>query len=98
MSAFPSDEVLIERGRYATVAAERRALLKALRDDMEAITEIARRVMRSLPEQYENAAVEILRAKDHILKADQRMFALCAVEGQLDELRPLAWAKEKQDE
>lgn len=85
MSDFPEDEVLLARGKYSTRSSERRALLKAMRSDLENISTYAGRVLRApddvafMREQAEHAAALHARVMERVAQAE-------LLQAQLDEL------------
>lgn len=93
MNEFPEADVLVARGKYSTLASERRALLKGLRDDIEAITNNARRALQT--EDLHFAIEQAKAARDHIDSALGRLLVLSALAAHLTELKPLAWGQKE---
>ena len=93
VSDFPPDDVLVARGKYSTIASERRTLLKGLREDMEALAENARRVLRT--EDLEFCLEQAESARARVARALERLEKLRSVAEQLDELKPLAWGQKE---
>ena len=91
--AFPDDEVLLARGKYATLGSERRALLKALRDDMEALAACAHRVMRSVELDNAESAEAVALAAQRIQAATTRVETISLLSSELETLKPVAWGK-----
>ena len=95
---FPADDAtLIARGRYATVASERRARLRELRDHAEAMAENARRIIRFSEKDYEFAHEQADAAFKHAACAMDLVDAIEQLSQRLDELRPAAWANVKEE-
>lgn len=94
MNDFPADDVLVARGKYSTLASERRNILKALRNDMEALAEYARRVLRSVDD-LSFAEEELLNVGRRIGAAQGRLHDLRTLAPQLAELKPLAWGEKE---
>lgn len=93
MNDFPDNETLIARGKYATLASERRTHMKALRDEIEAVVNNARRALQT--EDLEFALEQSQAARGHIDNATSRLQMLTAVAHHLEELKPLAWGKKE---
>lgn len=97
MNEFPNEEVLVARGKYSTLGAERRALLKALREDVEAVTNHSRLAMRAAEEfkDIDDAIEESQKARSRIDQAMQRLGLLSLLCNHMEKLRPLAWGATK---
>ena len=95
MSEFPTDEVLIARGKYSTRGSEMRAALKALREDVEAITSYGRLALRGAGElkDLDFAIEQSQLARQRIDQALERLGALVVITQNMEALRPLAWGK-----
>lgn len=94
---FPADPVLIARGKYSTVAAERRALMKHLRDTCESISSCAGRVLRA-PDDVDfmsEQATTLATLSERALGAVRQLKGLAS---HLDELRPVAWGGKAEHE
>lgn len=100
MSDFPNSEVLIARGKYATVNGERKSTMRELRDHMEAIMGYAGRILRAAElrtnEDTEFATEQMDLARAHLEHAAQALERCNALKQHLDKLRPLAWAETKE--
>lgn len=94
MSDFPADDVLIARGKYSTLAGERRDALKRMRDGLEGMVNCAGRVLRR-PDDLELMAEELVNAKRFISGVQDTFGQLLVLHTHLEELKPLAWGKEK---
>lgn len=97
INPFPSDDVLLDRGRYATLASQRRLLLKLLRDDMEALANYARRILRAA-EDIPYAQTELTLAEERLTASKKRLATLWELEPQIAQLKPLAWGADKETE
>lgn len=97
INSFPSDEVLLQRGKYSTLSSQRRLLLKQLRDDMEALANYARRILRAA-EDIPFAQAELSLAEERLGAAKRRLATMWELEPSLTQLRPLAWGNEKETE
>lgn len=89
-ASFPDDDVLIARGKYSTVASERRAYLKELRATCESISGCAARVIRAPDDitfMNEQAAM-LATLTERALGTVRQLEGLAS---HLDELRPVAW-------
>ncbi len=98
---YPADAVLLNRGRYATLGAERRNHLKLLRDDVHAITTYCRTILNAAQEPNERTTFvqeEVQLCEERLRAAKLRVAALAVIEPQLEALRPLAWGKAKLEE
>lgn len=93
MSDFPADDVLVARGKYSTLSSERRSLMRALREDMEAVANYARYILRT--EDLEFCTEQAQTARSRIDQALARLERLRTLAGQLEELRPAAWGKKE---
>ena len=100
MSDFPNSEVLIARGKYATINSERKATIKELRSHLESIMGYAGRLMRAVElrtEEETDFAEERMAAAMQRLELARLALSRCnALKQHLDELRPIAWEKTKE--
>ena len=92
------DATLIARGRYATLSSERRALMKSLQGDAEALANYARRILRSAETDTDFVLEEIEHAAVRISDARTRIKRMAVLNAQRDELRPAAWGTTKETE
>jgi C4-dicarboxylate-specific signal transduction histidine kinase len=96
VSAFPSDEVLIARGKYSTVNAERRERMAELQKRTGRITDQARVLLR-----YDDNAGESIAMYEALVSEVKATGAclqrLTEVQAELDELKPAAWGKEQSE-
>lgn len=87
---FPDEAVLLARGKHSTLASERRAALKKLRDDMEAIAGYASRILRSV-EDREFAGEQFTTAEGRFARAREMLSAIAELDTQIAAIRPAAW-------
>lgn len=92
-----SAEVLIARGKYATLSSERRGLYKDLRGDMEAIVGACQRALRSTntAEDVAFALEQTGAARKRIDGALDRLTRAATLTQQMTELKPLAWGDKR---
>lgn len=88
---YPSDAVLLARGKYSTLASEKRELFKELRDLMEHAVGHCTRTLRQVEdiafmrEQYSALQLAVAKMEVIIARLDQLSRALA-------DLKPIAWA------
>lgn len=87
---FPVHDILIARGKYSTLASERRELLKAMREDLEISAGSAGRTLRS-PDDLEFVGAQIMSMDQAVERLKERYARLAIVRKALDELKPAAW-------
>ena len=98
MTQYPADDVLLARGRYATVRSDVRKRTKELHRRMEDITNQARLILR-FDEIPAEAASVYAAMQRQITETGDCLAHLAELEAELNELRPLAWGdKEKPNE
>lgn len=93
---FPVDEVLIARGKYSTLAGERRDALKGLQEDMTALANYASRILRAASARdsdIEFVRAELETASRRLGSALGHVQALGTLAPQLADLKPFAWGK-----
>jgi hypothetical protein len=95
VSEFPAEDVLIARGKYSTLASERRAIFKALRGDMEAIVGCCQRALRIDAEEIAFTLEQTALAKRRIDSAVERLAQAALLTHHLEELKPLAWGQKE---
>ncbi len=83
------DATLILRGRYATYASERRALMKTLQGRMQDVQNCAHIVLRT--QSGSLAADALLDAENHIKAARSCFARIAELNDAMDELRESAW-------
>ncbi len=97
---FPAESVLLDRGRYATLGAEKRTHLRLLRDDMEIVSDLCRVILRAAQEPIERtsfARPELEIAEERLRAAKIRLGELARLEPLMVELKKTAWGREKVD-
>lgn len=92
---FPADEVLICRGKYATLRSDARARMKELHTRMMAITDQARVLLR-FDEEADQAATVFAAMQRQLEATGECLEALATLQAGLDELRPSAWGDTKE--
>lgn len=93
---YPDEKTLVARGKYATLAAERRDALKGLQADMVAASNCASRVLRSASGKTEDIEVvqeELDTMGKRVGAAFEHVQVLAALALHLEELKPAAWGK-----
>jgi hypothetical protein len=92
---FPSDDILIARGKYSTLSRERRVQLERARKVCDTMMQQIHHALKAMNQDgFElHRIAEIQRCLDSLLDAGQRIVKLCE---QLNELRPEAWDEEVQ--
>ncbi len=93
MTQYPADDVLLARGKYATLGARKRDALKRLQEHMESVTAQARHVLRF----DEDAAVAMsfyVAMQGRINDTGAVLDDLATLQSELDALKPAAWGKE----
>ena len=94
MTQYPGDDVLLARGKYATLGSHKRDAMKRLQEHMENVTAQARHILRF----DEDAAVAMSfyeAMQGRITDTGAVLADLATLQAELDELKPLAWGKEK---
>jgi hypothetical protein len=95
MNEYPAQDVLVARGKYSTLAGERRALLREMRDGLEGLVNCSGRVLRR-PDDLVLMEDELRAMKALIGKVDGTFSHLVVLHTHMEELKPLAWgAKER---
>jgi hypothetical protein len=95
---FPPEEILVARGKYSTINAERRAVFKALRDDIEAVFGCCQRALRDVEKDIDFAIEQVAIAKKRFDAANDKLSQAAALTHHLTELKPLAWGDKKEPE
>lgn len=96
MIDYPSDDVLIARGKYSTLNSERRELVKGMQKDIQQLANRAHHILRD----PDNLGYTHEQAHDCFLMlqaAQQKLDRLAQIAPLMEELRPLAWEKTKED-
>ena len=90
---FPSDEILLARGKYSTLSHERKEQLKRVQDIVSTIITSAHQVLRDC-EQRPPVNAELLellnKCMDNLKAARERLITLGLG---LNEIEPDAWGK-----
>lgn len=89
---FPDAETLTARGKYSTIASERRELLRSMRDDLETIAGSAGRTLR-MPEDTGFIQLQIMSIRAALERLETHYKRIAALQAALNELRPPAWGK-----
>jgi chromosome segregation ATPase len=89
---YPSDEVLIARGKYSTLSSQRRELLKGLQRDVEQLANNAHRILRA-HENIDHSQNELDRASELVEAAQDKLDVLKELAPLLAELEPQAWGQ-----
>ncbi len=90
---FPSDDILIARGKYATLGSERRALLKRIQSSCSLLVSEASQIMREAEKEHPDnpdfvtAAYTLL---DTAKAAREELVKVCAAR---EEVKDLSWGK-----
>lgn len=87
---FPADPVLIARGKYSTVAAEKRDGLRELRNLCESISGCAARVIRA-PSDMVFMTEQAAALGSLTERALAKVAEINGLQEHLNELKPLAW-------
>ena len=93
MTQFPGDDVLLARGKYATLGSQKRDAMKQLQQQMEAITAQARHILRF----DEDAALALSfyeALQGRVSDTGDTLTRLAELQAELDVLKPLAWSKD----
>lgn len=97
MSDFPSDPVLIARGKYSTLASAKRTHLKEMRSDLETISSCASRVIRA-PDDMEFMGEQAAALSALAERVQKRVVQVAGLQTLLDDLRPIAWGGKAEHE
>ena len=95
MTDFPDDPTLIARGKYATLASDRRDALADLRKHVAAVMSATQNIMRYGVDEVEAACDAYASVRENFDTANHIITELLLLQHDMDELRPLAWGKEK---
>lgn len=90
-----ADNILVARGKYATVNSARKAKLELLRRNMESVVGYATRLLRSVDD-TEFATEQMVAAQETLSNASVTLLECNDLKNQLDELRPEAWGERKE--
>lgn len=94
LSEFPSDAVLIARGKYSTLNSLRRDHMRELQKRLERITNQSRVLLRF--DENAGESIALYEALVSEVKATGACLqSLTEVQTELDLLRPEAWGKEQ---
>ena len=96
MTQYPADDVLLARGKYATVRSDVRKRTKELHERMRAIADQGRLLLQ-FDEEPQKAATVYAAMQRQVTETGDCLAHLAELEAELNELRQLAWAKEKEE-
>jgi hypothetical protein len=96
MIDYPSDDVLIARGRYATLNSERRELIKAMQKNIQQLANRAHHILRD-PEKVNFAQEGVDVCYGLLEEAQASLTRLAEIVPLMEELRPLAWETTKEE-
>lgn len=91
---FPEQEILVARGKYSTLSSEKRAALKGLQDDMQALANYAHRILRAATDRKIDAEFleqEIQHAGARVGSAHGHLHTIVSLAPAMAELKPQAW-------
>lgn len=89
---FPSDSILLARGKYSTINSERRTRMTELHRRITRITDQARVLLRF--DENAGESIALYQAMVVEVKATgECLGVLTKLQEQLDELKPEAWGK-----
>lgn len=98
MNDFPAEDILIARGKYSTLASERRALYKAVRDDVEVIVGSCTRALHNIEKDMEFSQEQAAIARKRIDNVLTKLSQATHLTEHLNGLKPLAWGDKKEIE
>ena len=96
MNDFPTEEVLIARGKYSTLSSERRSIYKAVRDDVEVIVGSCQRALHNMEKDMEFSQEQAAIAKKRIDSVLTKLGQASHLTEHLNGLKPLAWGDKKE--
>ena len=91
---FPSDDILLARGKYATLGGERRALLKRTLSSCSLLMNECSQIMRDAEKDVPDNPDHLQAAFTCLEQASDARAELVKVCEQMAELKELAWGKE----
>ena len=94
---FPSDDILLARGKYSTLGSERRALLKRVHSSCSILMHQASQIMRDAEGEPPAKPEHLQAAANCLEQATEARAELVKVCEQMVELKELAWGH-KDDE
>ena len=89
---FPADDVLIARGKYATLRKKHRDNMKRLQEHMVAVTDQARSLVR-FDDDAEVAMSFYMAMQGHVTDTGVILQELTDLQAELIALKSLAWGK-----
>lgn len=95
---FPSDEILIARGKYSTLNKERREQMERVQKIVTSMVSTSSKVLKNCHERIpanEACFSELGKCLDNLVKANERLLTIGAG---LNELEPDAWGKNEQEQ
>ena len=93
---YPSPDTLTARGKYATLASERRDILRTIREGCEAIASYAGRTLRT-PDDTGFIGLQIESMRNAVERIRPMHARLAVVQLALNELKPSAWGEKNGD-
>jgi len=91
---FPSDDILLARGKFSTLSHERRNLLKRVQSSCSLLMDQASQIMRDAEKEPPVNDVHLSAAASCLEQAGEARLELVKVCEQMDDLKELAWGKE----
>lgn len=91
---YPADDILVARGKYATLSKERRQQIERVQTICKTIMHLANPLLDDCQEKPPANADPLTKLQDCLKNAQtarDRIVVLC---GAMAELEPLAWGKE----
>lgn len=88
---FPSDDILLARGKYSTLGAERRALLKRVQSSCSLLMDQASQIMRDAEKEPPVNASHLEAALNCLEQAGNARAELVKVCQQMGEIKEDAW-------
>ena len=92
MISFPADDVLLARGKHATLRKKHRDNMKRLQEHMVAVTDQARAVLR-FDDDSEVAMSFYMAMQGRVNDTGTILQELTDLQAELDALKSLAWGK-----
>lgn len=92
---FPSDDILIARGKYSTLGSERRALLKHVQSSCSLVMDQASQIMRDAEKSPPENADHLEAALNCLEQAGNARAELVRVCEQMNEIKDKAWGNKE---
>jgi len=90
---YPTDEILIARGKYSTLSKERRKQLERAREICTSITTSAHAALRDCEQQPPQENGPLLTVEKCLTNLKDTRERLVSLSNELIELEPMAWPK-----